>query len=530
MRRYAYGLLGALALFCLSAEAHAQTSAFSARLAGADVEFVPPCVRTGQEVSCWGPNGGGLALARVPELDGVTGLVAAGYDVCGIRAKQVVCHPARYTSRSRAQLLSHDGTLGCTLEPSGAIRCTDGVRGHARGRVVSVLWDSRSYNGVQGPRAIVLHGDGHVSADDGDEPWHRSLRDVVQMEGVDDIFCTRTGAGAIECVEREHSSHLAPTVLTSFDGRRGYTDIAVSYRTVCALDSAGVVSCASPEQRLLPGSPRSSVPATGRVQALPYTGVRAIAFYGNTLCLLDDAGVLCDGLAGMLGVAVEVVGLPPVRSAALSSLNLHLPMGCAVDRQNTLYCWDGDGAPQRIRGGVLAVGLEDGARFTLEATGTLVVEGSRGRGQVSLPGFWPGAPRDVSLSVGGEAGMVLCAAAADAVRCAEVRMRGVRPEALVAIAAVTEEHRAIVRRRHGMSVLDENGSWSFHDTRWTRNRSHHLRDDIVWTMGGYVHDTLAAIDRDGRLWVTSNRLPEGVAGGTGRTGTWTRISPSAGPP
>jgi hypothetical protein len=107
-----------------------------------------------------------------------------------------------------------------------------------------------------------------------------------------------------------------------------------------------------------------------------------------------------------------------------------------------------------------------------------------------------------------------------------VRMRGVRPEALVAIAAVTEEHRALVGRRHGRSVLDENGTWSFHDTRWMRNRPHHLRNGIVWTMGGVVHDTLAAIDRDGRLWVTSNRLPEGVAGATGRTGTWARISPS----
>ena len=528
MQRHAYGLLCALAVSCLSAEARAQRSVASGRLAGADVEFVPPCVRTGEQVSCWGPHGGGLALARVPELAGVTGLVTSGDGVCGIRGTQVVCHPARDMSTSRARLLSHDGHLGCTIDLSGAVRCEGEVEATPRGRVVSVLWDELSCNGVRGSRAIVLHGDGHVSADGCDEPWHRALRDVVQMEGVDGLFCTRTRAGAIACVERDYSSHLAPSVLTSFDGRLGYTDMAVSYQTVCALDPAGVVSCASPERVRLRGRPGSGVLSTGRVQALPHTGVRAIAFYRGTLCLLDDAGVLCDGLPEMLGVAVEVAALPPVRSAALST---NPTLGCAIDRQDALYCWDGDSAPVRTREGVLAVALEEaGTRFTLDAAGALVVEGDRGRGRASLPGFWRAAPREVSLSIGSaQAGMFVCAAAADEVRCAELRMRGVRPEALVPIDAVTEEQRALVRWRDRSSELDEAARWWFHDTRWMRDTRLHLRDDIVWTMGGRVHDTRAAIDRDGRLWVTSNQLHEGVAGPTGRSGTWARISPSPGP-
>jgi hypothetical protein len=365
-----------------------------------------------------------------------------------------------------------------------------------------VLEQEVSCNGIAMRRAIVLHGDGRVSAEDCHEPWHESLRQIVQMEGVDGLFCTRTRGGAIACSRLRGSTRLDAAVLASFDARSGYTDLAVNDETVCALDAAGMVSCVSPDDPM---------------HVLPHTGIRAIAFYGRTLCLLDDAGVLCDGLSGMLGTAVDVVGLPPVRSAALSSVPT---MGCAIDRGDALHCWDGASAPTRIREGVIAVQLAEGVRWTLATTGSLMVEGSRG--VATLPAFWPGAPREVALSIGDS---VVCASADDEVRCAEVRMRGVRPEALLRIDTVTDEHRALARRREPPSELDEGGTWWFRDTRWSRNRRLHLRDDIVWTTRSRAHETHGGIDRDGRLWITSDHLVDGIAGANGRTGTWTRIPP-----
>ena len=460
---------------------------------------------------CWGPGAGGLSLAQVPALQGVTGLVPAGPGVCGIRGEEVVCHPERPASSAR--LLSHDGYMRCVVESSGDVRCRNNPVRTGRRRVVSVLYDERHCSGAP----IILFDDGRVSAEGCDDDWHRSLRDVVQIEGTGGLFCARTRAGEIACENLEGRSGLEPTVLGSFDGRRGYTDLAVLDHSVCALDASGVVSCASPEAS---GQPLAG-PRPGHVHALPQTGVRAIAFDGNSLCLLDDAGVLCDGVGtNMLGVAVEVVGLPPVRSASLTTIP---GAGCAIDREDALWCWE-ERAPARLRDHVRAVALFEGMMITLDSAGILLARGRRGAG-VALPAFWPGAPPEVSLSVRGIGdSTVVCASLADEVRCAEVRLHGVLPEALVVIDAPTDEQRAITLWRNAASELDEHGRWGFRDYRWGRNHLVHLRDDIVWTMAGQVgSDALAGIDSNGRLWVTARRLEDGIAGGVGRRGSWIRL-------
>jgi len=337
------------------------------------------------------------------------------------------------------------------------------------------------------------------------------MRNVVQIEASADLLCTRTRAGAIACVELEGSTGLDRRVLASFDGRTGYTDLAVSGRSVCALDAAGVVSCVSGTGTLAGESP-------GRVHALPHANVRDIAFDEASLCLLDENGVLCDGLGGSIwsDVAVQVLGLPPVRTATLEAIGVY--RGCAIDREDGLWCW-GERDPARGSEPARAVALFDGVTYTIDVAGTLVAAGRRSAAR--LTSFWPGVPRDLSLRADtvGEA-TVVCGAVGEDVRCAQVRMRGSIPEALVSI-ETTAAHRDLANRRRGAWEIDERGTWR--RTGW--GAAVQLRDEITWADGVSGTDALMAIDRDGRLWVAAPRL-QGIAGATGRRGHWIRLAPT----
>lgn len=490
--------------------------------AGADVALTPPCVRVGDEVSCWGPGGGGFALAPVPALRGARGLVTRGAGVCGVRGGEVVCGPEDPNPDTRrARVLSHEGQARCTVGASGVVECPEGARVAARGRVLSVLFRRVSCGSVHGERAIVLRSDGRVTVEGCGDGWHRALRDVVQMEASSDLFCTRDRSGAVACVDLEGSARLDPRVLASFDGRRGYTDLAVSGRTVCALDATGSVSCAS-------GDPRREGDGRGAVYVLPQTGVRDIAFHDHALCLLDASGVSCDGLGGeWWGVAARIPGLPPVRRAAISGVGRE--RGCAIDRERVLWCWD-ERAPERRREDVRAVTLLDATTFTLDSEGTLRAEGPRGPG-VSLVGFWPAAPDELELRADGLGTVsqgdstVVCAAAGapgHEVRCAEVRLRGASPTSLVALPTPTEEQRAWIRRRDGRSAIDEAGTWWSNDSRGGVSRRVRLRDGVVWADGVPGASVLFGIDREGALWITATRLQGRIP--TGPSG-WVRFAP-----
>lgn len=447
--------------------------------------------------------------------------------MCGVRGGEVVCWPENPNlGARRARTLSHEGQTRCSVDSSGVVECPEGRRVASRGRVLSVVSRNVGCGSVYGSRAIILRSDGRVTVDGCNETWHRTLRDIVQMEVSADLFCTRDRAGAVACVDLEGTAHLEPQVLASFDGRTGYTDLAVASRTVCALHATGSVSCASGD----PGRADAARSGVRGVYQLPQTGILDIAFHENALCLLDASGVLCDGLGGdWLGVAVQVSGLPPVRRAAFAEGG---DGGCAIDRDDALWCWDGR-EPVRARENVRAVTLMDTTTFTLDSDGTPRAQGRRGSG-VSLAGFWPTAPDDLVLRADGlgtvsqgDATVVCGAAGGESgheVRCAEVRFRGVRPESLVAIPTPSEEQRAWVRRRHGASELDGSGTWWLNDGRHGLRRRVRLRDDMAWADATPMASVLLGIDRRGALWLSATRLEGRIPAPTGPSG-WLRFAP-----
>jgi hypothetical protein len=479
----------------------------------ADVDLVPPCVRRGDDVFCWGEGAGGLALAPVPELRGARGLVSAGRGVCGLRGGEVVCSTSRWSVR-RATVLGHDGDVGCSAVGARELACREGLRIRVPGRVASVLWRDVGCGPVYSPRAFTLLANGRVVVDGCSmAPW-TEIRDVVQIEGSHSRFCTRDRRGAIECFDLRAGARLEPDVLGAMGRRTGYVDLAVSYDTVCALDGAGTVSCA-----------RTAGDSIGRVETLAPTGVRDIAFHGGVLCVLDGSGVQCDGLGGSwLQHPIRVLGLPPVRRAAAHALGPGRYLGCAIDREDALWCW-GERDPERVREQVVAVGLATQVLATIDREGTLRADGWA-RSHASLAAFWPGSARDVVLrarSVGNATR--ICGASGDEVRCADVvEGPGARIQALTLVADPSDADREYTQRRNSDFEVDAEGTW------WHRMPASwgtppvRLQDDIVWWDTAPTSSEALGVDRAGRLWVSAPSLTNGIAGPTGRPGAWVRLA------